>query len=77
VVKEENIICFSFVVDLHENRDPEAWNRLIDAFIDAVEKEGGSAAGGVHQTGTNPMCQDCGPIDLCFECRKKLDNEQP
>lgn len=69
---QENLICFSFVVDLRENRDPEAWDRILDAFIDAVEKEKGGAGGGIHETGTNPMCQDCGPVKTCFECGKEL-----
>jgi len=55
----DNLICFSFVIDLHENRDPEAWDRILDAFIEAVEEEGGCAGGGIHETGSNPLCDVC------------------
>lgn len=59
----ENLICFSFVVDLRENYAPEAWDRILDAFIKAVEKEGGGAGGGIHQTGTNKLCPDCQGVE--------------
>lgn len=55
----ENLICFNFVIDLHDNHDPDAWDRILDAFIDAVEKEGACAGGGLHQTGTNKFCDMC------------------
>lgn len=56
----DNLICFNFVIDLHENRDPEAWDRILDAFIAAVEKEGASAGGGLHPTGSSlKWCTGC------------------
>jgi hypothetical protein len=58
-MSEENLICFNFVINLRDNQDPEAWDRILDTFIEAVEKEGGGAGGGVHQTGANPLCEVC------------------
>lgn len=55
----DNLLCFGFIIDMHENHDEEAAYRILDAFIAAVEAEGGCAGGGVHKTGTNPMCQGC------------------
>ena len=55
----ENLICFNFVIDLHGNQDPDAWDRILDAFLEAVEKEGGGAGGGIHRTGTNKFCDIC------------------
>lgn len=56
----DNLICFNFVIDLHGNRDPGAWDRILDAFIDAVEAEGASAGGGIHPTGSClKWCPDC------------------
>lgn len=55
----DNLLCFGFIIDMHENHDEEAACRILDAFIAAVEAEGGCAGGGVHKTGTNSMCQEC------------------
>ena len=57
----DNLVCFGMVIDFHENYDEEAWYRVLDAFIDAVEAEGACAAGGMHATGSMPpgFCQDC------------------
>lgn len=58
----DNLICFSFVIDLHDNHDPQAWDRILDAFIDAVEKENACAGGGMHPTGSNKYCDNCREI---------------
>jgi len=55
----DNLLCFNFVIDLHDNLDPKAWDRILDAFIEAVEKENACAGGGIHPTGTNKYCQLC------------------
>lgn len=55
----DNLICFSFVIDLHENKDPEAWDRILDKFIEAVEAEGACAGGGIHVTRSNKYCDTC------------------
>jgi hypothetical protein len=60
----DNIVCFKFVIDFRGNKDPEAWDRVMDAFIDAVEKEGAGAGGGMHPLGTNKnSCEDCNDTD--------------
>ena len=60
----DNLVCFNFVIDLHNNSDPVAWNRILTAFIEAVEKENGSAGGGMHPTGSNALCDICqGDLD--------------
>lgn len=56
---KDNLICFKFVIDLQDNKDPEAWDRILDAFIEAVEKENAVAGGGIHLLGTNEYCEDC------------------
>jgi hypothetical protein len=63
----DNLICFNFVVDLHDNHDPEAWNRILDAFIEAVEKEGACAGGGIHPTGSS--------LDWCTGCQDFEDDD--
>lgn len=60
----ENLICFTFVIDLHDNRDPEAGHRIMDTFITAVEAEGACAGGGIHRTGTNKYCDICRDEDF-------------
>lgn len=55
----DNIVCFKFVIDFQDNRDPAAWDRVLDAFIDAVEKENAVTGGGLHPIGTNKYCEDC------------------
>ena len=75
-MSEDNQVCINHLIDLHDNRDPEAWNRIWMAFIEAVEAEGGSAAGGMHPYGSNPMCGCCGPVKVCFECGKELEEEE-
>lgn len=57
--ENDNLICFNFVIDLHDNHDPDAWDRILDAFIEAVEREGAGAGGGLHPTGTNKYCDIC------------------
>lgn len=63
----DNLACFSYVIDFHDNKDPEAWNRILDAFIDAVEKEGACTGGGMHETSIKNA-------DFCDNCRD-LANE--
>jgi len=55
----DNIVCFKFLVDFRSNKDPEAWDRVMDAFITAVEKENAAAGGGMHPLGSNKQCEDC------------------
>jgi len=59
----DNLVCFNMVIDFHENQDEEAWYRVLDAFIEAVEAEGACAGGGMHVTGSLPpgcccICDD-------------------
>lgn len=65
-MSSSNLVCFSFVIDLDDNSDPEAWDRILDAFIAAVEKENGHTGGGMHVTGS---CED-----WCIDCRE-IDDE--
>ncbi|KKN00860.1 hypothetical protein LCGC14_1133580 [marine sediment metagenome] len=53
---ENNIVCFNHVIDFKDNTDPEAWYRILEAFIKAVEKEGASAGGGMHSYGSTKYC---------------------
>lgn len=55
----ENLVCFNFVIDLHDNQDHAAWDRILDAFLEAVEKENACAGGGMHPTGSNKHCDIC------------------
>jgi len=71
----DNLVCFNHIIDLHDNHDEEAWLRILDKFIEAVEAEGGCAAGGMHPAGDNPLCGCCGPSKLCFECGKELEDD--
>lgn len=56
---ESNLVCFKFVIDLKDNKDPEAWDRILDAFIEAVEKEDAVTGGGMHPLGSSKYCEDC------------------
>lgn len=56
---EDNLVCFSFVIDFKDNTDPESWDRVLDALIDAVERENVGAGGGMHPLGSNKYCEDC------------------
>lgn len=73
--KPENLVCMAHVINLHDNLDPAAWDRIWSAFIAGVEAEGGSAAGGMHAARSNPMCGWCAPATVCFECGKELEDE--
>jgi len=55
----DNLVCFRFVIDLRGNKDPEAWDRILDSFINAVVEEGGGSGGGMHALGSNRYCESC------------------
>lgn len=61
--KENETVCFSFVIQFRGEHDEGAWERILDAFIVAVERENAGAGGGMHLTGTNRFCTDCEDFD--------------
>ncbi|MBD3261011.1 MAG: hypothetical protein GF334_04915 [Candidatus Altiarchaeales archaeon] len=56
----EILFCVSGIIDLRENKDPETIDKIIDALVIAVEKEGASFGGGVHPLGAGKKyCDTC------------------
>lgn len=58
-MKEDNYACFNFLINFKDNEDPEAWYRILEAFIMAVEKEGACTGGGMHALGSVVTCETC------------------
>lgn len=56
---EDSQVCFSFIINFRDNKDPEAWDRVLDAFLLAVKRENAGAGGGMHPLGSNNYCEDC------------------
>ena len=64
---EDNLICFNYIINLKDNKDPEAWWRILDAFINAVERENAGACGGMHPLSSNKYCEACKDAQGTFE----------
>jgi len=63
-----------FVLHARNHKRPlpdEAIDRIMDALIDAVEKEKASLAGGIHVYGSNRNCCEEG-INTCRECLEEI-----
>ncbi len=60
-------VCFNYVVEIEEASAGEKIERIWEGFIEAVEAEGGSAGGGHHNTGDQPVS--------CETCKEAIDAE--
>ena len=52
--------------------EEDAVDRIMDAIIDAVEKENTGTGCGMHEYGENRMCQCCEEVTVCNNCLKEI-----
>lgn len=67
----EHLVHFDHIIVFKEDPEDEAWYRILDAFLEAVEKEGASAGGGMHEYGSVHTCCEEG-VTICQECLEDI-----
>lgn len=73
MVSKEYLIHFDHVVAFENEPEEEAWDRMLDAFIEAAVAEGGSVFGGVHEFGTVHTCCEEN-VTVCQECLEDMSD---
>jgi len=69
--KEGYYIHFNQIIMFKEKPADKAWDRILDAFIGAVEKENANPSGEMHEYGSVHAC--CGEgVDICQGCLKNI-----
>lgn len=71
---KEYLLHFDHIIVFKQKPDNEVWNRILDAFMGAVDKEGAYAGGGIHELGSVHTCCEEG-INVCQECLKVMKND--
>ncbi len=71
---KEYSIHFDHIIVFKEKPSDEAWNRILDAFIDAVEKEEAGTCGGMHEYGSIHACCEEG-VTVCQECFEDITSD--
>lgn len=68
---KEYLIHFDHLILFKEKPSEEAWDRILAAFIGAVEKEGAGTCGGMHEHGSVHTCCEEG-VTVCQECLEDM-----
>lgn len=74
MTSKEYLVHFDHIIAFDEEPPGEAWDRILDAFIEAVEKEGASTGGGMHEHGSIRACCEEGAT-VCQECLEDMEDD--